>query len=160
MLPPRAGGGNGQGHNHVHQETSHRTLPRWGPEMESTYSLKTYITDLQLWSMMTDLAPYQQLAAVILRLSGATKPIHLKGSGVPCPKPVCCQAPWDGMPQARSVSRNWPGMFEGRARNLPRSSKVAAKPALSLDITSPLDMFGTVSPCVGLLGVGEHRYDG
>ena len=34
MLPPRQGGGNAQGHNHVHQETSHRTPPRWGPEME------------------------------------------------------------------------------------------------------------------------------
>ena len=73
MLPPRTGGGNAQGHNHVHQETSHRTPPRWGPEMESRYSFKTYITDLQLWSMMTDLAPYQQVAAVILRLSGAAK---------------------------------------------------------------------------------------
>ena len=73
LLPPRSGGGNGQGHNHVHQETSHRTPPRWGPEMESRYSFKTYITDLQLWSMMTDLAPYQQVAAVILRLSGAAK---------------------------------------------------------------------------------------
>ena len=39
--------------------------------MESRYSFKTYITDLQLWPMMTDLAPYQQVAAVILRLSGA-----------------------------------------------------------------------------------------
>ena len=29
MLPPRTGGGNGQGHNHVHPETSHRTPPRW-----------------------------------------------------------------------------------------------------------------------------------
>ena len=49
MIPPRPGGGNAQGHNHVHQETSHRTPPRWGPEMESRYSFKTYITDLQLW---------------------------------------------------------------------------------------------------------------
>ena len=73
MLPPRPGGGNPQGHNHVHQETSHRTPPRWGPEMESRYSFRSYITDLQLWSMMTDLAPHQQVAAVILRLSGAAK---------------------------------------------------------------------------------------
>ena len=73
MLPPRTGGGNGQGHNHVRQETSHRTLPRWGREMESRYSFKAYITVLQLWSVMTDLAPYQQVAAVILRLSGAAK---------------------------------------------------------------------------------------
>ena len=73
MPPPRTGGGNGQGHNHVHQETSHRTHPRWGPEMESRYSFKTYTTDLQLCSMMTDLAPYQQVAAVTLHLSGAAK---------------------------------------------------------------------------------------
>ena len=73
MIPPRPGGGNAQGHNHMHQETLHRTPPRWGPEMESRYSFKAYITDLQLWSMMTDLAPYQQVAAVILRLSGAAK---------------------------------------------------------------------------------------
>ena len=72
VLPPGVGG-NGQGHNRVHQETSHRTPPRWGPEMESQYSFRTFITDLQLWSMMTDLAPHQQVAAVILRLSGAAK---------------------------------------------------------------------------------------
>ena len=71
MLPPRTGGGNGHGHNHVRQETSHRTPPRRGPEMESRNSFKTRITDLQLWSMVADLAPYQRVAAVILRLSGA-----------------------------------------------------------------------------------------
>ena len=72
MLPP-GGGGNGRGHNRVRQETSHRTPPRWGPEMEPKYSFKTYIVDPQLWSTMTDLAPYQQFAAVIPRLSGAAE---------------------------------------------------------------------------------------
>ena len=90
VLPPGTGGGNGQGHNHVHQKTSHRTPPRWGLEMEPRYSFQTYIIDLLLWPMMTDLAPYQQVAAVILRLSGAAKdlartpsPNEIMNGGIP-----------------------------------------------------------------------------
>ena len=54
-------------------ETNHRVPPRWGPERETTYSFKTYVTDLMLWSMLTDLAPHQQVAAIILRLEGAAR---------------------------------------------------------------------------------------
>jgi hypothetical protein len=59
------GGGN--------RDTNHRTPPGWGPENEASYSFKTYMTDLMLWSMLTDLAPHQQAAAIILRLQGAAK---------------------------------------------------------------------------------------
>ena len=54
-------------------DTNHRVPPRWGPERETSYSFKTYVTDLMLWSMLTDLAPHQQVAAIILRLEGAAR---------------------------------------------------------------------------------------
>ncbi len=53
--------------------TSHRVPPRWNPEQESTYSFRNYMIDVMLWSMLTDLAPYQQAAAIILRLGGAAR---------------------------------------------------------------------------------------
>ena len=54
-------------------DTNNRVPPRWGPERETTYSFKTYVTDLMLWVMLTDLAPHQQVAAIILRLEGAAR---------------------------------------------------------------------------------------
>ena len=40
--------------------------------MERTgYSFRTYMMDLNLWMMLTDLAPHQQAAAIIMRLGGA-----------------------------------------------------------------------------------------
>ena len=53
--------------------TSHRVPPRWNPEHENTYSFRNYMIDVMLWSMLTDLAPYQQAAAIILRLGGAAR---------------------------------------------------------------------------------------
>ena len=45
-----------------------------GGDLKWNHSILSERTsDLQLWSMMTDLAPCQQVAAVILRLSGAAK---------------------------------------------------------------------------------------
>ena len=63
VLP--GGGGN--------RDTNHRTPVGRGPEHEASYCLQTYMTDLTLWSMLTDLAPRQQAAAIVLRLQGAAK---------------------------------------------------------------------------------------
>ena len=55
-------------------QVSYRVPPQWSPERESSgYSFKSYITDLTLWIMLTDLAPHQQAAAIIMRLGGAAR---------------------------------------------------------------------------------------
>ena len=43
----------------------------WSPEMERTYPFRNYVRDVLLWSMLTDLLPHQQAAAMVLRLKGA-----------------------------------------------------------------------------------------
>ena len=45
--------------------------PSWCPEHERTYSFRRYMADLQLWIMVTDLAPHAQAAAIVMRLEGA-----------------------------------------------------------------------------------------
>ena len=65
MMAPPGGGEAG---------TNYRVPPRWDPAMERTgYSFRTYMMDLNLWMMLTDLAPHQQAAAIIMRLGGAAK---------------------------------------------------------------------------------------
>ena len=65
MVTP--GGGEGS-------QVSYRVPPGWSPEREgSGYSFRNYITDLTLWIMLTDLAPHQQAAAIIMRLGGAAR---------------------------------------------------------------------------------------
>ena len=50
-----------------------RTPPRWQPENEATYPFETYCQDIILWSMVTDLQPYQQCAAIIQQLGGQAR---------------------------------------------------------------------------------------
>ena len=40
---------------------------------DSTYSFMAYMTDISLWVMLTDLAPHQQCAAIIMRLGGQAR---------------------------------------------------------------------------------------
>ncbi len=47
---------------------NYRSPPAWGPEIDYQYSFLAYTTDLVLWSTLTDLAPHQQAAAIVLRL--------------------------------------------------------------------------------------------
>ena len=55
-------------------DSNHRTPPRWSPEHEATYGFEQYCKDILLWTMVTDLQPYAQCAAIIQRLgSGATE---------------------------------------------------------------------------------------
>ena len=65
QLQPHGGGGRGDVH--------HRIPPAWSPEGDSQYSFRSFMTDLSLWVMLTDLQPHQQCAAIILRLGGSAR---------------------------------------------------------------------------------------
>ncbi|CAE7203568.1 RE1 [Symbiodinium sp. CCMP2592] len=62
--PPQGGGG---AHNTL------RLPPRWEPAMESTLPFRTWLQDLMLWTICTDLAPPQQAAAIISQLGGPAR---------------------------------------------------------------------------------------
>ena len=53
-------------------EFNYRIPPRWSPEQEG-YSFRSYITDLLLWLVLTDLQPHQQAAAITMRLGGSAR---------------------------------------------------------------------------------------
>ena len=63
MMPGLGGGSRTENFNY-------RIPPSWSPEDDSNYSFRAYMTDLSLWVMLTDLAPHQQCAAIIMRLGG------------------------------------------------------------------------------------------
>ena len=50
---------------------NYRIPPGWGPEHSHHYSFRAWYTDLRLWSMITDLTPSAQAAAVVIRLCRA-----------------------------------------------------------------------------------------
>ena len=57
------------------RDFNYRIPPPWSPEYAQQYSFRSYMTDLSLWIMLTDLAPHQQVSAIILRLGGAARDI-------------------------------------------------------------------------------------
>ena len=68
---------------HMHHENlsgngsfQYRIPPSWGPEREYgavPYRFRAFCVDLRLWSILTDLDPRQQAAAVVLRLTGQAR---------------------------------------------------------------------------------------
>ena len=54
-------------------QCNYRTPPSWGPERDAQYPFRAYCLDVRLWTMVTDLPPRQQGAALIMRLTGAAK---------------------------------------------------------------------------------------
>ena len=48
------------------------TPPGWGPEMHD-YSFRAWVTDINLWAMLTTLQPEQQCAAIIFQLEGGAR---------------------------------------------------------------------------------------
>ena len=54
---------------------------RGGPEMERTYSFRTYVIDVMHWVMLTDLQPHQQAAAILMRLTGSARELALTMTG-------------------------------------------------------------------------------
>jgi hypothetical protein len=69
LMWPGAGGGGGGGAG-----AAHRVPPAWNPDHQS-YSFRAFMTDISLWVMLTDLAPQQQVAAIVLRLGGQAREI-------------------------------------------------------------------------------------
>ena len=63
MFQPPGGGG------HVNM----RLPPRWEPSMETTLPFRTWMQDLMLWTIYTDMSPPQQTAAIITQLGGAAR---------------------------------------------------------------------------------------
>ena len=66
MMPGLGGGSRTENFNY-------RIPPSWSPETDSSYSFRSYMTDISLWVMLTDLAPHQQCAAIIMRLGGGAR---------------------------------------------------------------------------------------
>ena len=64
-MMPGGGGGGGR----------YREPPSWGPEREREYSFRTWLTDLTFWVTLTDLAPHQQVSAIVLRLTGVARDV-------------------------------------------------------------------------------------
>ena len=62
--PPQGGGG---------AQTNMRMPPRWEPSMEATLPFRTWMQDLMLWTIVTDLTAPQQTAAIISQLGGPAR---------------------------------------------------------------------------------------
>ena len=73
MMPGGNAAGGGGGGNEGSSSTNYRVPPTWSPEMERSYPFRSYVRDVLLWSMLTDLLPHQQAAAMVLRLKGAAR---------------------------------------------------------------------------------------
>ena len=50
-----------------------RVPPGWDPADERTYSFRAWMTDIGLWSYVTDMTPPQQAAAIVLVLGGSAR---------------------------------------------------------------------------------------
>ena len=50
-----------------------RLPPRWDPSMEQSLPFRTWMQDLMLWTICTDMEPHQQCAAIISQLGGAAR---------------------------------------------------------------------------------------
>ena len=53
--------------------TNHRNPPRWEPGLEGSLPFRTWLQDLLLWTITTDLEPHRQAAAIIAQLGGAAR---------------------------------------------------------------------------------------
>ena len=63
--------GRGGGHSQIKDNNMQYRMPSgWGTKDAPRYSFRAWSTDVRLWSMITDLKPEAQAAAIILRLSG------------------------------------------------------------------------------------------
>ena len=56
-----------------HGPNNHRYPPRWEPGLEGSLPFRTWLQDLLLWTITTDLEPHRQAAAIIAQLGGSSK---------------------------------------------------------------------------------------
>ena len=72
MMPHRdGGGGGGLPRLQARSDFTTKLPPVWSPENERSYSFRRFLTDLALWVMVTDLPPYSQAPAIVMRLEGS-----------------------------------------------------------------------------------------
>ena len=60
----------------VPHQAAHNTLrlpPRWEPGLENALPFRTWLQDLLLWTITSDLEPHRQAAAIISQLGGAAR---------------------------------------------------------------------------------------
>ena len=50
---------------------AYRTSPAWAPEHAQNYKFRTWVRDVQLWLMLTDLL--QQAASIVMRSGGVAR---------------------------------------------------------------------------------------
>ena len=69
--------------------SSNRLPPRWDPNMEGALPFRTWMQDVMLWTICTDMQPPQQCAAIISQLGGQARelartlsPAEVFGGGV------------------------------------------------------------------------------
>ena len=53
--------------------TNYRLPPRWEPGLEGSLPFRTWLQDLLLWTITTDLEPHRQAAMIISQLGGAAR---------------------------------------------------------------------------------------
>ena len=60
----------------IPHQAAHQTLrlpPRWEPGLENALPFRTWLQDLLLWTITSDLEPHRQAAAIISQLGGAAR---------------------------------------------------------------------------------------
>lgn len=57
----------------LHDACTSRNPPRWEPGLETSLPFRTWLQDLLLWTITTDLEPHRQAAAIISQLGGAAR---------------------------------------------------------------------------------------
>ena len=57
----------------VHGNSNLRLPPRWEPGLENSLPFRTWLQDLLLWTITSDMEPHRQAAAIISQLGGAAR---------------------------------------------------------------------------------------
>ena len=72
-MMPQGQGGLNAGSGSGSRDFNYRIPPAWSPENDTSYTFRAYMTDMSLWIMLTDLQPYQQAAAIVMKLGGTAR---------------------------------------------------------------------------------------
>ncbi len=55
------------------RDFNYRVPPSSSPDGDTSYSFRTYMTDILLWIMLADLQPHQQCVAIVTHLGGSAR---------------------------------------------------------------------------------------
>jgi len=70
----------------------HRIPPSWDPANDHNYSFRTWVQDLQLWLLVTELQPHQQAAAIVIHLRGQPGSLPGRSPTSNCSTATCATA--------------------------------------------------------------------